>query len=92
MKIRYAQRTLLELINQWSLQHHGHVYDQSCFEDLEKDMDFPVKEIQDVKNRDDVKFVTFLLDDAGKHANVYMRDVDLNELPIFDTGGSVTLH
>ena len=92
MKIRYAQRTLLEFINQWSLQHHNHGYDKSCFSDLDMDMNFPVKEIKEVKNREDVKFVTFLLDDEGKHANLYMRDTDLNALPIFDTGESITLH
>jgi|TARA_Y100000114_G_scaffold63606_1_gene58299 hypothetical protein len=55
-------------------------------------MNFPVKEVQDVVNREDVKYVTFLLDDEGTHAELYMRNVDLNALPIFDTGDSITLH
>jgi len=55
-------------------------------------MNFPVKEIKDVENRKDVKMVTFLLDDEGTHANLYMRNKDLYALPIFDTGESITLH
>jgi len=92
MKIRYAHRTLLEFINQWSLQHHDHGYNEKCFKDLELDMNFPVKEVKDVKNNNKVKYVTFLLDDEGKHAHFYMRVKDFDALPIFDTGESITLH
>ena len=55
-------------------------------------MNFPVKEVQDVKNNNKVKYVTFLLDDEGKHAHFYMRVKDFDALPIFDTGESITLH
>jgi hypothetical protein len=72
MKIKYAHRSLLEVLNSWSLQHHNHGYDKSCFKSLDSDM--------------------FLLDDEGTHAELYMRNVDLNALPIFDTGDSITLH
>ena len=92
MKVRFAHKTLLQLINQWSLQHHHHGYDDDCFKDLDSDMNFPVKEVQDVKNREDVKYVTFLLDDSGKHANFYMRQVDIDTLPVFDVGNHITLH
>ena len=92
MKIKYAHRSLLEVLNSWSLQHHNHGYDKSCFKDLDLDVNFPVKEVQEVSNREDVKYVTFLLDDEGTHAELYMRNVDLHALPIFDTGDSITLH